>query len=342
MWINGPILWVRAANDPVLKTIVTTEANRKPFLPGEITLQKRADATGDGNSNFVELPVVEVSSGRVRRPDWLRVKLPYGTVYRNLVQLIDEHNLHTVCQSARCPNMGECWTAGTATFMILGNVCTRSCGFCAVQTGRPDPGLDYDEPRRVAEAVRIMGLKHAVITSVNRDERKDGGAPIFAETIRQIRAAIAGCTVEVLIPDFRGVWDALQIVLDERPEILNHNVETVPRLYRRVRPQAIYERSLEVLRRAKAQGLRTKSGIMVGLGETEAEVLSLMDDFVEAGVDVMTIGQYLQPTKMHLPVEEFIHPDVFCQYKIIGEAKGIEHVESGPLVRSSYHAERHV
>ncbi len=285
---------------------------------------------------------MEASQTRVRRPDWLRVKLPYGTVYRNLVQLIDEHNLNTVCQSARCPNMGECWTAGTATFMILGNVCTRSCGFCAVQTGRPDPGLDYDEPRRVAEAARIMGLKHAVVTSVNRDERQDGGAPIFAETIRQIRLAIPECTVEVLIPDFRGIWDALQIVLDEHPEILNHNVETVPRLYRRVRPQAVYERSLEVLRIAKAQGLRTKSGIMVGLGETEDEVSELMEDFVEAGVDVMTIGQYLQPTKMHLPVEEFIHPDVFRQYKVIGEAKGIEHVESGPLVRSSYHAERHV
>ena len=277
-----------------------------------------------------------------RRPDWLRVRLPYGPVYRNLVRLIDEHNLHTVCQSARCPNMGECWTAGTATFMILGNVCTRSCGFCAVQTGRPDPGLDYDEPRRVAEAARIMQLQHVVVTSVNRDERKDGGAPVFAETIRQIRAAIPGCTVEVLIPDFRGLWDALQIVLNERPELLNHNVETVPRLYRRVRPQAVYERSLEVLRISKAQGLRTKSGIMVGLGETETEVLDLMDDFVGVGVDVMTIGQYLQPTKLHLPVEEFIHPDVFRYYKEVGEAKGIEHVESGPLVRSSYHAERHV
>ena len=318
------------------------DADRKPLLPGEITLQTRAGATGDGNTGFVELPVMEASPSRVRRPDWLRVKLPYGPVYRNLVQLIDEHDLHTVCQSARCPNMGECWTAGTATFMILGNVCTRSCGFCAVQTGRPDQGLDYDEPRRVAEAARIMGLKHAVVTSVNRDERQDGGAPIFADTIRQIRAAIPGCTVEVLIPDFRGIWEALQLVLDERPEILNHNVETVPRLYRRVRPQAVYERSLEVLRIAKTQGLRTKSGIMVGLGETEEEVLDLMDDFVEAGVDVMTIGQYLQPTKMHLPVEEFIHPDVFHHYKIVGESKGIEHVESGPLVRSSYHAERHV
>ena len=287
------------------------------------------------------LPVIETAP-RVRRPDWLRVKLPYGPVYRKLVDLIDDHDLHTVCQSARCPNMGECWTAGTATFMILGNVCTRSCGFCAVQTGRPEPGLDYDEPRRVADAARIMGLRHSVVTSVNRDERKDGGAPIFAETIRRIREAIPGCTVEVLIPDFRGLWDALQIVLDERPDILNHNVESVPRLYRRVRPQADYRRSLEVLRISKEQGLRTKSGIMVGLGETEQEVVALMEDFVRVGVDVMTIGQYLQPTRMHLEVEEFIHPDQFTRYKEIGEAKGIEHVESGPLVRSSYHAERHV
>jgi len=238
--------------------------------------------------------------------------------------------------------MGECWTAGTATFMILGNVCTRSCGFCAVQTGRPESGLDYDEPRRVANAARIMGLKHAVITSVNRDERKDGGAPIFAETIRRVREEIPECTVEVLIPDFRGIWDALQLVLDERPEILNHNVESVPRLYRKVRPQANYERSLEVLQISKQQGLRTKSGIMVGLGETEEEVFELMDDFVRVGVDVMTIGQYLQPTRLHLEVEEFIHPDQFQRYKEIGEEKGIEHVESGPLVRSSYHAERHV
>lgn len=238
--------------------------------------------------------------------------------------------------------MGECWSAGTATFMILGNVCTRSCGFCAVLTGRPDEGLDYDEPNRVADAVRLMGVQHAVVTSVNRDERKDGGAPIFAETIRKIREATPGCTVEVLIPDFRGNWDALQLVLDQRPELLNHNVETVPRLYRRVRPQAVYERSLEVLDRSKKQGLRTKSGIMVGLGEKEEEVFALMDDMVAVGLDVMTIGQYLQPTRMHLPVDEFIHPDQFARYKEVGESKGIEHVESGPLVRSSYHAERHV
>lgn len=321
----------------------------RPRTPGELTLKRvkkqPLTASGDGDSGMFELPVVEAPQAanvRGKRPDWLRVKLPYGQTFKNVSNIIEEHSLHTVCQSARCPNMGECWSAGTATFMILGNVCTRSCGFCAVLTGRPDAGLDYDEPRRVAEAVRLMGLRHAVVTSVNRDERDDGGAPIFAETIRKIRKVQPGCTVEVLIPDFRGIWSALQIVLDQRPDILNHNVETVPRLYRRVRPQADYRRSLEVLRRSKDQGLRTKSGIMVGLGEQKDEVLKLMDDFVEAGVDVMTIGQYLQPTRMHLPVEEFVHPDLFRWYKQVGEARGIEHVESGPLVRSSYHAETHV
>ncbi len=325
------------------------KAAKKARRPGQISLKsvsrETLSATGDGDPGFVELPVVESgisAPGRTPRPDWLRVKLPYGETYKNLVDIIDSHELHTVCQSARCPNMGECWTAGTATFMILGNVCTRSCGFCAVLTGRPDEGLDWDEPRRVADAVKKMGVKHAVITSVNRDERKDGGAPIFAETMRLIREEVPGCTIEVLIPDFRGLWDALQVVLDARPEILNHNVETVPRLYRRVRPQADYRRSLEVLERSKDQGLRTKSGIMVGLGEKDDEVLRLMDDFAEIGLDVMTIGQYLQPTRMHLPVEEFVHPDKFAWYKEAGEAKGIEHVESGPLVRSSYHAERHL
>ena len=325
------------------------EKSRSPLRPGEVHLKKvsksTVDATGDGDSGFMALPIAEtvpVVNAPGKRPDWLRVRLPYGETYKKVVDIIDTHDLHTVCQSARCPNMGECWSAGTATFMILGNVCTRSCGFCAVQTGRPDEGLDWDEPNRVADAARLMELQHVVITSVNRDERKDGGAPIFAETIKKVREARPGCTIEVLIPDFRGLWDALQIVLDERPEILNHNVESVPRLYRRVRPQANYERSLEVLRRSKDQGLRTKSGIMVGLGETKEEVLHLMDDFAGIGLDVMTIGQYLQPTRMHLPVEEFIHPDVFAWYKEEGEKRGIEHVESGPLVRSSYHAERHV
>lgn len=294
---------------------------------------------------MIDLPVVQTplaQSTKGKRPEWLRVKLPYGETYKNVQDIIDTHQLHTVCQSARCPNMGECWSSGTATFMILGNVCTRSCGFCAIATGRPEAGLDWDEPRRVADAARLMGLRHCVITSVNRDERKDGGAPIFAESIRLIREQQPGCTIEVLIPDFRGIWDALQIVIDARPEIMNHNVETVPRLYRRVRPQANYQRSLDVLERSKAQGLKTKSGIMVGLGETKEEVLALMDDFAAINLDVMTIGQYLQPTRMHLPVEEFVHPEVFAWYKEEGERRGIKHVESGPLVRSSYHAERHV
>jgi lipoic acid synthetase len=321
-----------------------------PTLPGQIQLKAapkerlvpEEEAGGDG---FLSLPVVEAPApnARGKRPDWLRVKLPYGETYKSVLDTIEKYNLHTVCQSARCPNMGECWTAGTATFMILGNVCTRSCGFCAVLTGRPDTGLDWDEPRRVAEAAKLMDLKHVVVTSVNRDERKDGGAPIFAETIRLVREAQPGCTIEVLVPDFRGIRDgALDLVLDARPDLFNHNVETVPRLYRRVRPQADYQRSLDVLKLAKDAGLRTKSGIMVGLGESKEEVLDLMQDFHAHGVDVMTIGQYLQPTKMHLPVEEFVHPDTFRWYKEQGEALGIAHVESGPLVRSSYHAERHV
>lgn len=318
-----------------------TSGRRGGLRPGELRLHAVPSPEGDGD--VLELPVVQAAPpDRAKRPDWLRVKLPYGKTYAQVSEIIESHRLHTVCQSARCPNMGECWTAGTATFMILGNVCTRSCGFCAVLTGRPDPGLDWDEPRRVADAVRLMGIRHAVVTSVNRDERKDGGAPIFAETIRLIREAVPGCTVEVLIPDFRGIWEALDQVLDARPDLLNHNVETVPRLYRRVRPQAVYERSLEVISRARAKGLRTKSGIMVGLGETDDEVLALMDDFVEAGLHVMTIGQYLQPTRLHLPVEEYVTPNKFRWYKKMGEEKGIEHVESGPLVRSSYHAERHV
>lgn len=277
-----------------------------------------------------------------RRPDWLRVKLPSGETFREVSDIIYEQSLNTVCGEARCPNMGECWGNGTATFMILGDVCTRSCGFCAIKTGRPVQGLDWDEPNRVAHAARMMKLKHVVITSVNRDERKDGGAPIFAETIRRLREDIPGVTIEVLIPDFRGIWEALQIVNDERPEILNHNLETVPSLYKKVRPQAKYDRSLELLRRCKDQGLRTKTGIMVGFGEEPEEVFKVMDDLVDAGVDVMTIGQYMQPTKMHLDVKEWIHPDLFQTYKEVGEAKGIEHVESGPLVRSSYHAEKHL
>ena len=279
---------------------------------------------------------------REKRPEWLRVKLPAGGKFKELSALIENKNLNTVCAEARCPNMGECWSSGTATFMILGDVCTRSCGFCAIKTGRPVKGLDWDEPNRVTQAAVTMGLKHVVITSINRDDREDGGAPIFAETINRLRDAIPGVTIEVLIPDFRGLKPALDIVLDVRPEVLNHNLETVPRLYRRVRPQAKYERSLEVLINAKKAGLRTKAGIMVGLGETPEEVYQVMDDVAKIGLNVFTIGQYMQPTKMHLPVEEWVHPDQFKAYKEIGEAKGIEHVESGPLVRSSYHAERHV
>lgn len=289
-----------------------------------------------------ELDVIERGTPGQRRPDWLRVKLPSGEKFKEVSETIRNHNLNTVCSEARCPNVGECWGAGTATFMILGDVCTRSCSFCAVKTGRPDQGLDWDEPRRVADAAKKMGLKHVVLTSVNRDERNDGGAPIFAECHRILRNEITDVTIESLIPDFRGVWDALQIVIDTPPDVLSHNLETVPRLYRTVRPQATYERSLELLLRSKNQGLRTKTGIMAGLGETPEEVVQVMQDCVEHQVDVLTIGQYMQPTKMHHPVVEWIHPDQFARYKKIGEELGLEHVESGPLVRSSYHAERHV
>jgi len=289
-----------------------------------------------------ELNVIDRAGTRERRPDWLRVKLPSGEKFKEVSETIREHSLNTVCSEARCPNIGECWGNGTATFMILGDVCTRSCSFCAVKTGRPPEELDWDEPRRVTDAAQKMGLKHVVLTSVNRDEREDGGAPIFAECHRLLREKIPGVTIESLIPDFRGVWDALQIVIDTPPDVLSHNLETVPRLYREVRPQAKYERSLELLSRTKKAGLRTKSGIMVGLGEQPEEVVDLMGDCLEHGVDVLTIGQYMQPTKMHHPVEEWVHPDQFAEYKRIGEEMGIEHVESGPLVRSSYHAERHV
>ncbi|MDX1671144.1 MAG: lipoyl synthase [Balneolaceae bacterium] len=289
-----------------------------------------------------ELNVVDKTDTKKRRPDWLRVKLPTGKNFKEVANTIQEHSLNTVCAEARCPNVGECWGNGTATFMILGDVCTRSCSFCAVKTGRPPEELDWDEPRRVTDAASKMGLKHVVITSVNRDEREDGGAPIFAECHRLLRQEIPGVTIESLIPDFRGVWDALQIVIDTPPDVLSHNLETVPRLYRTVRPQAKYERSLELLQRCKEQGLRTKSGIMVGLGERPDEVVELMKHCVDHRVDVLTIGQYMQPTKLHHPVEEWVHPDQFEEYKRIGEELGLEHVESGPLVRSSYHAERHV
>ena len=273
------------------------------------------------------------------RPDWLRVRLPSGQNYEELKQLMRGKQLHTVCEEARCPNMGECWGHRTATFMILGSVCTRSCGFCAVATGRP-MALDFEEPRRVAEAVTQMGLKHVVVTSVNRDELRDGGATLFAATIRWIRRLNPACTVEVLTPDFKGAMEALQVVMDAKPDVFNHNVETVPRLYRRVRPQAIYERSLKVLQAAKAMnpGKPTKSGFMLGLGETHDEIESLLRDLHAHEVDIVTIGQYLRPTPDHLPIERYVPPDEFREYARLGKAMGIPHVQSGPLVRSSYHA----
>jgi lipoic acid synthetase len=275
------------------------------------------------------------------KPPWLKVKLPSGENYRFVRRVIDENRLHTVCESAHCPNMGECWGAGTATLMILGNICTRSCGFCAVLTGRPTE-LDWEEPERVARAVELMKLQHCVLTSVNRDELKDGGAEIWARTIRAIKTRCPGTTIEVLLPDFKGNWDALYRVLEEKPDVVSHNMETVRRLYRQVRPQAKYERSLEFIRRTKQAGFRTKSGAMLGLGETHEEILELMQDLLENGCDVLTLGQYLQPTPAHLPVQRFVTPEEFAMYRQIGLQLGFDYVESGPLVRSSYHSERHV
>jgi lipoic acid synthetase len=269
------------------------------------------------------------------------MKLPTGENYSRLLKLVNDQKLHTVCQSAKCPNMGECWQAGTATLMILGDICTRSCGFCHIATGRPT-GLDTDEPRRVGEAVATMALGHVVITSVNRDELPDGGAGIWAETIRQIRQQSPGTSVEVLIPDFCGDWAALQLVLDAKPDILNHNIESVPRLYKQVRPQAKYHRSLKLLQISKDQGFVTKTGMMLGLGEEEHEIESCIDDLVAISCDILTLGQYLQPTHQHLPVVRWVHPDEFASWKVRGEARGLRHVESGPLVRSSYHAEKQV
>jgi len=290
---------------------------------------------------MIELPVVESKAQRRRKPDWLRVKLPIGSEYKKVRRLVDEYNLHTICQSGSCPNMGECWGAGTATFMILGNTCTRSCSFCAVKTGRP-PEYDEDEPRRVAEAIRLMEVKHAVITSVNRDERKDRGSEIWYQTVRAVKEQCPETTIETLIPDVRATWWALERMISAGQEVVSHNMETVKRLYRKVRPQAKYDRSLEQIKRTKEYGKRTKSGIMVGLGETKEEVFEIMDDLVAHDCDVLTIGQYLQPTKMHLEVAEYIHPDLFAEYKEVGLAKGFDYVESAPLVRSSYHAERHI
>lgn len=272
-----------------------------------------------------------------RKPEWLKARVPGGENYSRLKNLIDERKLHTVCEEARCPNMGECWNSGTATFMILGDTCTRSCGFCNVKTGKMHI-VDEDEPRRVAEAIAMMKLRHAVITSVNRDELYDGGAHIFANTILETRKRVPNCRIEVLIPDFMGSEEALDMVLNAQPDVLNHNIETVPRLYRTVRPQAHYHRSLEVLERAKRRGFTTKTGIMLGLGETTEEVIEVMGDLRAVNCDIFTIGQYLQPTKNHLPVERFVHPNEFKMLKEKGMELGFRHVESGPLVRSSYHA----
>jgi lipoyl synthase len=289
---------------------------------------------------MIDIPVIEQSERR-NKPPWLKVKLPIGENYKSVRGLVDRHQLHTICESGNCPNMGECWGAGTATFMILGNICTRSCGFCAVKTGRPAE-VDWDEPARVAEAVRLMRVKHCVITSVDRDELLNGGSKVWAATIRAVREQSPGTTIETLIPDFKGNIDSIDDISAEAPEVVSHNMETIKRLHLIVRPQAKYERSLFVIKRLKEKGMRTKSGVMAGLGETQEEIFELMDDLVAAGCDVLTIGQYLQPTKDHLPVIEYVHPDTFNLYKEIGLQKGFKYVESGPLVRSSYHAERHV
>ena len=273
-----------------------------------------------------------------QKPDWLKVRLPTSKVYGEVRKLITDYELHTVCESAACPNRGECWSRSTATFMILGNICTRSCGFCNVITGKPTE-LDLDEPRRVAEAVEILKLKYAVITSVNRDELKDGGASVWAETIRCVRERNPETKIEVLIPDFCANWEALQVVIDARPDVLNHNTETVPRLYLPVRPQGNFERSLTLLRIAKEQGMVTKSGIMLGLGESKEEVIEVLEAWREANVDLVTLGQYMQPTEKHLPVARWVTPEEFDEYREIGMAMGFTNVFSGPLVRSSYHAD---
>ncbi len=289
---------------------------------------------------MIELPVTTPTRNS-KKPDWLRVKLPIGQDYARVRKIVDEYKLHTICQSGNCPNMGECWGAGTATFMILGNVCTRSCTFCAVATGRPNE-YDEDEPKRVAEAIQLMGVKHAVITSVNRDELKDRGAEIWYQTVVKVKELSPSTTIETLIPDTKGNWDALIRMIEGGQEVVSHNMETVERLYRSVRPQARYARSLEQIKRTKEFGKRTKTGIMLGLGETKEEVFKAMDDLAVNGLDVLTLGQYLQPTKMHHEVIEWIHPDTFAMYKEEGLKRGLQYVESGALVRSSYHSERHL
>lgn len=286
---------------------------------------------------------MEISEEKIRtpKPKWLRVKLPTGENYKKVRALVDEHKLHTICESGNCPNMGECWGEGTATFMILGNICTRSCGFCAVATGRPD-AVDVFEPVRVAKSIRLMGVRHAVITSVDRDDLPDGGSVIWKETVEAVRRISPGTTMETLIPDFAGKWENLQQIIDAAPDIVSHNLETVRSMTKKVRIQAKYDRSLEVLRRLKQGGMKTKSGVMLGLGETEEEILETIDDLAAVQVDVLTLGQYLQPTPKHLPVKEFVTPEKFAFYREVALGKGFRYVESGPLVRSSYHAEKHI
>ncbi len=291
---------------------------------------------------MIALPVIDgITEQKQKKPDWLRVKLPIGEEYRHVRSLVDTHKLHTICESGNCPNMGECWGEGTATFMILGNICTRSCGFCNVATGRPLE-VDWDEPQRVAEAINLMKVKHAVITSVDRDELKDGGSIIWFNTIKAVKALNPDTTLETLIPDFKGNTENIQRIIDAAPEVVSHNIETTERLTRQVRIQAKYRQSLETLRILKAGGMRTKSGIMLGLGEEKEEVIQTLKDLKENGVDVVTIGQYLQPTKKHLPVARFVHPGEFAEFREIGYNLGLDYVESGPLVRSSYHSEKHV
>lgn len=300
--------------------------------------EQRLDSLGNPLPEGSETPETLAERGR-RLPEWIRSQVPSGVKYKHVQSLVKEKKLHTVCEEANCPNLGECWSHGTATFMILGDTCTRACRFCNVKTGRPYE-LDLDEPYRVAESVRDMGIRHAVITSVNRDELKDGGASIFAEVVRQIRSQAPGCGIELLIPDMMGDRDSLNIIFDERPDILNHNLETVPRLYRDVRPSASYGRSLNVLSWAKEAGLKTKTGLMLGLGEQIDEVRDVIRDTVAIGCDILTLGQYLRPTPWHHPVIRYVHPSEFRQLKVEGEEMGFKHVESGPLVRSSYHAEK--
>ena len=290
-----------------------------------------------------ELPVISAvnQNAVIKKPNWLRVKLPIGESYKHVRGLVDNHKLHTICESGNCPNMGECWGEGTATFMILGNICTRSCAFCAVATGRPEP-VDWDEPQRVAEAIQLMRVKHAVVTSVDRDELKDGGSVIWYNTIKAIKALNPTTTLETLIPDFRGIQEQVQRIIDAAPEVVSHNMETVEDNTRKVRIQAKYRRSLDVLRMLKEGGMRTKTGMMLGIGETKEEIIETMEHLRTVNVDVLTLGQYLQPTKKHLPVLRYVHPDEFAELREIGYRLGFDYVESGPLVRSSYHSEKHV